>query len=380
VRPAWAEIDLDAIAANVSTIAERLSPGAKYLAVVKANAYGHGDVEVARAALGAGASWLGVILPAEGKRLRDAGIDARILLLHEPDPTDADAVVALGLTPSVFTEQGITALDEAAERANKHIAVHLKIDTGLNRLGVPLGRLDQAITALAKASRLEIEGVFSHFAFADQPDHPFIGTQVERFSDGLERLRAHGIQPPLRHLANSAATLTRPETHYDLVRVGIAMYGLAPGAALKDAMPYRPAMSIKARAAMVKRVTKGEGISYGLRYVLERDATIVSVPLGYGDGWVRAAGGKATALIGGRKHPTVGTVCMDSFMVDVGDTPADVGDEVVLLGRQGDEVIAAEDVADTLGTINYEVVTQVSSRMPRVYSGRAMMEGDGRQG
>jgi alanine racemase len=367
VRPAWAEIDLAAVEHNVREVRARLSPGTRYMAVVKANAYGHGAVEVSRAALAAGAEWLGVILVAEGRELRAAGIDAPILLLHEPDPSEADDVVALDLTPSVFTESGIAALDEAADRAGRRSNVHLKVDTGLNRLGIPLPRIGEAVTALAKARRLDVQGVFSHFAFADHPDHPFVDAQYARFAEALDRLRADGIEPPLRHLANSAAALVRPETHFDMVRVGIATYGLAPGPALEHAMRFAPVMSVKARAAMVKRVPAGEGVSYGLRYVLERESTIVSVPLGYGDGWVRLAGGAAHALVRGRRHPTVGTVCMDSFMVDVGDTPVEIGDEVVLIGTQGDEIIHADEVAEATQTINYEVVTRIGSRMPRVY-------------
>jgi len=367
MRPVWAEVDLNAIRSNVRAIKQRTK--AEYLAVVKANAYGHGDVEVSKAALGAGATWLGVILVAEGRRLREAGIDAPILALHEPDPSDAADAVALGLTPCVFTETGIAALDEAAERVRTRVPVHLKIDTGLNRLGIPVARIDEAVAALAKASHLDVQGVFSHFAFADQPDHPFIDTQIARFHDALDALGRHGIEPPIRHLANSAATLTRPETHFDLVRVGIATYGLAPGPRLSDAMTYAPAMSLKARVAMVKRIRAGEGVSYGLRFVAERDTTIASIPLGYADGWTRHAGGTATVLIGGKRCPAVGTVTMDSFMVDVGDDAVDVGDEAVLFGVQGNERVGAEEIADAMGTINYEVVTQVSSRVPREFIG-----------
>ncbi|MCA1831645.1 MAG: alanine racemase [Actinomycetota bacterium] len=367
MRPAWAEIDLDALGRNVATIRARLSPGARYLSVVKANAYGHGSVEVARAALNAGADWLGVILVAEARMLREAGIDAPILLLHEPHPEAAAECVALALTPVVFTEQAVAALDEAAEKAGRTVHVHIKIDTGLNRLGVPLPRLDELVNALAKSGRLEVEGVMSHFAFADEPANTFIDTQLSRFEDGCERLRSHGIQPAIRHVANSAATLTRSEAHFDMVRVGIAQYGLAPGPTLENAMDYAPVMALKARAAMVKRVSKGDGVSYGLRYVLERDGTIVSIPLGYADGWPRSAAGVTSVLIGGRRHRTVGTVCMDSFMADIGDFDCDVGDEVVLFGAQGNERISAEEVAEATGTINYEVVTRVSPRIPRVY-------------
>jgi alanine racemase len=372
MRPAWAEIDLDALGRNVAAIRRRLAPGTRYLAVVKANAYGHGAVEISHAALRAGADWLGVILVAEGRELRDAGIEAPILLMHEPHPDDAADAVALDLTPAVFTEPGIAALGDAADAAGRSVRVHLKIDTGLNRLGIPVARIDEAVNALAKAGRLEIEGVFSHFAFADQPGNPFVDTQWARFDDACERLRSHGIEPALRHLSNSAAALTRPETHLDMVRVGIAQYGLAPGPELRDAMEYAPVMALKARAAMVKRASKGEGVSYGLRYVLERDSTIISVPLGYADGWPRHAAGVTSILVGGRRHRTVGTVTMDSFMADIGDFACDVGDEVVLFGEQQGERITADEVADSTGTINYEVVTRVSSRIPRVY-----IRGDG---
>ena len=367
MRPAWAEIDLDAIEHNVRALRERLSPGTHYMAVVKADAYGHGAVEVSRAALSAGATWLGVILVGEGRQLREAGIDAPILLLHEPHPSDADEAVAFGLTPSVFTEGGIAALDDAADRAGRRVSVHVKVDTGLNRLGIPLARIDEAVTALAKARHLDVEGAFSHFAFGDAPANAFNDAQHARFVEALDALRARGVEPPIRHLANSGAALVRPDTHYDLVRIGIATYGLAPGPELADAMDYAPAMSVKARAAMVKRVPAGEGVSYGLRYTLERDATIVSVPLGYADGWVRLAGGTTSALVGGVRYPAVGTVCMDSFMIDVGDASVEIGDEVVLIGAQGDERIGADEVAQATQTINYEVVTRITARMPRVY-------------
>ncbi|HJR18841.1 MAG TPA: alanine racemase [Actinomycetota bacterium] len=366
-RPAWVEIDLKAIRANVRAIIEHLTPGTGYLAVVKANAYGHGDVGCAKAALQAGATWLGVILVDEAIRLRDAGIDAPILLLHEPPPDRAGDVVRHRLTPSVFTEPGIEALGAAAERAGAGLNVHLKIDTGLNRLGVPHERVEEFARALAKEPRLSIEGVFSHFAFADDPGNPFIDTQIQRYVGSLDRLAALGITPAIRHMGNSAAALTRPDAHFDLVRVGIATYGLTPAPALVGIVPLTPALSLRARVAMVKRVAAGEGVSYGLRYRLERPGTIVSLPLGYADGWVRALSGNAEVLIGGKRHPTVGTVCMDSFMADIGDEPCEIGDEAVLIGSQGSERITAGDVAGRIGTINYEVVTLLTQRLERVF-------------
>lgn len=366
-RPAWVEIDLRAIAANVRAIAEHVTPGTGYMAVVKANAYGHGDVPVAKAALRVGASWLGVILVDEGIRLRDAGIDAPILLLHEPPPDRADDVIRYRLTPSVFTEPGMGALGDAAERAGTSVSVHLKVDTGLNRLGVPHDRLEEFARALAKEPRLDVEAVFSHFAFADEPANPFIDTQLERFNEANDRLAGLGITPAIKHIGSSATALTRPDAHFDLLRVGIATYGLAPSPALERIVALRPALSLKAKVAMAKRVAAGDGVSYGLRYRLERPGTIVSLPLGYADGWVRALSGNAEVLIHGVRYPTVGTVCMDSFMADLGDDACEVGDEAVLIGVQGTERITAEDVATRIGTINYEVVTLLTSRLERVF-------------
>jgi len=368
-RPAWVEIDLGAVRSNVAAIVEHLTPGTRYLAVVKANAYGHGDVQVAKAALEAGAGWLGVILVDEAVRLRAAGIDAPILLLHEPPSDRAAEVIEQRLTPSVFTQAGIAALGDAAERAGVTLSVHLKVDTGLNRLGVPMEGIEEVAGLLAKEPRLDVEAVFSHFAFADDPGNPFIDTQLTRFADACDRLAALGVTPGLRHIGNSAAALTRPDAHFDMVRVGIATYGLAPAPALAGIVPLRPALSLKCKVAMVKRVAAGEGVSYGLRYRLERPGTIVSLPLGYADGWVRALSGNAEVLVGGKRYPTVGTVCMDSFMADLGDEGCEVGDEAVLIGAQGDERIPAEDVAARIGTINYEVVTLLTQRLDRVFVG-----------
>jgi alanine racemase len=366
-RPAWVEIDLGAVRANVEAVRKHLTPGTNYLAVVKANAYGHGDVACAKAALDAGATWLGVILVDEAIRLRDAGIDAPILLLHEPPPDRADEVVAYRLTPSAFTGPGIAALGDGAERAGTTLPVHLKIDTGLNRLGVPMPRLEEFAGLLAKEPRLDVAAVFSHFAFADDPGNPFVDTQLERFAEACDRLAAAGIAPGMRHMGNSAAALTRPDAHFDMVRVGIATYGLAPSPALEGIVPLRPALSLKCKVAMVKRVEAGEGVSYGLRYRLERPGTIISLPLGYADGWVRALAGRASVLVGGKRYPTVGTVCMDSFMADLGDDECEIGDEAVLIGAQGKERIPAEEVAGLIGTINYEVVTLLTGRLERVY-------------
>jgi len=373
-RPAWAEIDLGAVRRNVARIGDKLNENTQFMAVVKANAYGHGDVGVARAALEAGATWLGVILVDEGVRLREAGIEAPILLLHEAPVERIDEALANDLTPCVFTEKGLWLIGEAADRAHRPVRAHLKVDTGMNRLGVPIDHIEDFARALTKEPRVEIEAIYSHFAFADAPDNAFISEQLSRFADACDRLKAVGIEPAFRHMANSAAALTRPDAHFDMARVGIAMYGLSPGPKLDGIVELEPVMTLKARAAMVKRVPAGEAVSYGLRYKLRRPGTVVSIPLGYADGWPRALGSgrgasKAAVLIGGKRYPAVGTVCMDAFMVDMGDDSCDVGDEVVLIGSQGKERISADDLASALGTINYEVVTRISSRIPRVYCG-----------
>ncbi len=365
-RPAWAEIDLGAVRANVASIKGLLRSECRYMAVVKANAYGHGDVMVAKAALGGGADWLGVILVEEARRLRDAGIDAPIMLLHQPPDAQADDVVSLRLTPAVFTLGGLEALSAAAERAGATLDVHVKVETGLNRLGVPADALDEFATALSKHPRIEVQGVFSHFAVADPLDDPSIAMQQQRFAAALERLEAAGVTPAIRHIGNSATALTLPEAHLDMVRVGIATYGIAPAPSQRAVVPLRPVMELKARVAMVKRIAAGEGVSYGLRFRAQRDTTIATLPLGYADGWPRHATGRTFALIGGVPRPIVGTICMDAIMADLGDDECAIGDQAVLIGTQQGAHISADDVAEALGTISYEVVTGISARVERV--------------
>lgn len=368
-RPAWAEVDLVAIRGNVARIGARLAGGARIMAVVKANAYGHGDVGVARAALDAGAAWLGVILVDEGLRLRDAGIDAPILLLHEPPEERIDEAIASDLTPCVFSDRGVETVGAAADRAHASVKIHVKIDTGLNRLGCPPERLDDLVRALGKEQRLTVEALFTHFAFADQPRNPFIDEQLSRFAEACDRLERLGIVPAMRHVANSAASITRPDAHLDMVRLGVAMYGLSPGPDCDGIVELEPALALKARAAMIKRVRAGEAVSYGHRYRLERDGTIVTIPLGYADGWPRALTNNAEVLVNGKRHPAVGTVTMDSFMADLGDDDCEIGDEVVLIGGQGAERITTDEIAAREGTINYEVVTRISARVPRIFHG-----------
>jgi alanine racemase len=365
LRPTVAEVDLGAIRHNVGALKP---PEAELMAVVKANGYGHGDVPVAAAALEAGATWLGVALVEEGVRLREHGLRAPVLLLSEFPPGSATEVVGNQLTPTLYTEAGLDAVAGTARDLGRQVGVHVKVDTGMHRVGLPPSEV-VAFAGRAQASGLEVEGVWTHFARSEDADEPTTREQLKRFLEVLDDLDAAGIRPRYRHAANSGATLAWPEAHLDLVRVGIAMYGISPGPALDGRVDLRPAMSLRSRVSFVQRLPAGEAISYGHRYRLERDATIATVPVGYADGYLRALSNAARVLIGARRHPVAGSVTMDQLMVDCGDEPVHVGDEVVLFGRQGPGEIRAEEVAGWAGTIGYEIVCAVGTRVPREYRG-----------
>jgi alanine racemase len=366
-RPTVAVVDLDAIRHNVRTLKPKT---AELMAVVKANGYGHGAVQVARAAQAAGAGWLGVALVEEGVELRDAGITGRILVLSEFPLGSEKEALAAGLIPTVYTGEGLERLAEAARSLGRPVGVHVKVDTGMHRVGLDSYRIVPFVSALLEEV-LELEGLWTHFAKSEETDDPFTRWQLDRFNGVTATLRQAGVVPRYRHAANSAATIRFPESHLDVVRVGIAMYGLSPGPNLAEEAGWklRPAMSLKSAVTMVKRVPAGEAISYGQRYTLARPSTIVTVPVGYADGYSRMLSGKAEVLIRGRTYPVAGTITMDQLMVDCGDDHVEVGDEVVLIGEQGDERITADQVADWIGTIGYEVVCSVSERVPREYVG-----------
>jgi alanine racemase len=371
LRPVWGEVDLDALRVNTRVLAALARP-AVLLAVVKADAYGHGALPVARAALDAGATWLGVALVEEGAALRDAGIDAPILVLSEPAPAAAGAVVAHRLTPVVYTPAAIEALAKAVVDAGREttLAVHLKVDTGMHRVGCTVGDALGLVDAIGAHPELVLGGICTHFAVADDPEHPYTADQVASFDALLADLDRAGTRPPLVHAANSAGLLAGPAARYDLVRVGIGLYGVPPSEALADRAELQPVLSLHARVAHVKELPAGSRVSYGLRYQLERAARIVTVPVGYADGVPRnlgLVGGEV--LMHGRRFPVAGAVTMDQLMVDVGDAPVEVGDDVVLLGRQGDEEITAGEWAHRLGTIAYEIVAGIGPRVPRQYVG-----------
>lgn len=370
MRPAWAEVDLAAVAHNVTALSEHVAP-ARLCAVVKADGYGHGAIDVSRVALAAGAGWLAVALVEEGGALREAGIEAPILLLSEPRPEDMAPVVALGLRPTVYTPEAVDALTAAVTSEGVGpFPVHLKVDTGMHRVGAAPEDALAVAQRIVAGGELALEGVFTHFAVADEPENPLTTVQLERFEAVLGALDAAGVRAPLRHAANSAAALQRPETRFDLVRCGITVYGISPAPGVTGGLGLRPALSLRSRVSLVKRLDRGEALSYGQRYRLERRANIATVPIGYADGVRRRLselGGEV--LIGGRRRPIAGTVTMDQITVDCGDDPVQRGDEVVLLGRQGGEEITAQEWATKLGTIAYEVVCGIGARVPRIVTG-----------
>jgi alanine racemase len=375
LRPAWAEIDLDAIRHNAGVLAELAAP-ATVCAVVKAAGYGHGAAPVARAALEGGATYLAVALVEEGRQLRDAGITAPILVLSQPVPAAMDEVVDAGLIPSLYTDEGVASLVDALRAAPRRgpFAVHVKVDTGMHRVGAGPAEAVALAARIASQPELALEGVFTHLAVADEIGDPYTDRQLDVFDGVVAALAAAGVRPSQLHAANSAGAILHPRSRYDMVRCGIALYGLSPAAETRDhpdIIRLRPALSLKARVSHVKELGAGERLSYGLRYRLPQRSVIATVPLGYADGVTRglaAAGGGA--LIGGRWCPLAGTVTMDQLLVDCGPgADVAVGDEVVLIGRQGDEEIRAWDWALRTGTIAYEVVCGVSVRVPRTYGG-----------
>jgi alanine racemase len=368
-RWAWAEIDHDAIRHNVEVLRRAVAPSAVW-AVVKADGYGHGAIGVARSALEAGAEGLCVALIDEGAELRRAGVDAPILLLSEQPRADVARIAEHRLTPTVYTRpyvEALAALDLAAFDLDR-LDVHLKVDTGMGRVGVAPGDAPALAEIVRQhAPRLRLAGVATHLASADEITDPATPQQLATFESVLATLPPAPVETPLLHAANSAGALAHPLSRYSFVRAGIAIYGISPGHGVDHlCRELRPAMSLRARVSYLKRVEAGTRISYGLRHTFSRPTTVATVPIGYADGVPRRlfeTGGEV--LVGGRRCAIVGVVTMDQLMADVGDDPVAIGDEVVLIGAQGDERIAAEEWADRLGTIGYEIVCGVSRRIAR---------------
>lgn len=367
---AWAEVSLDAIRANVAELRRLVAP-AELCAVVKADGYGHGAVPVAQAALEAGATWLAVAQVPEAGALRQFGIEAPILLLSEPRPHEVQDALDARVEVTAYTPGLIAALGRAvASRGHRAWPVHLKVDTGMRRVGAAPGDALALAQAIDADPALTLAAVWTHCAVADEPDNPFTAVQLERYEDVLREIAKAGIDVPLRHAANSAAAIVHPASRYDLVRCGIAIYGIPPTPAMAGSVALRPAVRLATEVSLVKPVAAGEGISYGLRHRVERDTVVATLPIGYADGVFRRLGLEhQEVLIRGRRHPMVGVVTMDQLTVDVGpDSDVQPGDEAVLLGAQADDRITAEEWAERLGTISYEVVCAIGARVERRYS------------
>lgn len=378
----WAEVDLDAIGHNTRELRRVTDPGARLMVAVKANGYGHGALEVAHRALQSGADALGVARIDEGIQLRDAGVDAPILIFGYTDTALAEKLIAFDLTQTVFSLETAEVLSRAAVLSGSKIKVHLKVDTGMGRLGlIPDGRQASPsdmggtkrslsdVAAIAALSGLELEGIFTHFANADSADKTDADSQFELFLAFLDQLLHAGLEIPLRHAANSAAIIDMPHSHLDMVRAGISIYGLYPsGEVNRDHVHLQPAMALKARIISLKAVPAGFKVGYGGTHEVDKATTIATIPIGYADGLNRRLSSRGQMLVAGHRVPIVGQVCMDLTMLDVGEVPdVNLNDDVVVFGRQGDAILHVDEMAALLDTINYEIVSTISPRVPRVY-------------
>ena len=368
----YAEVDLDAIAHNVRAIKNHIGPSVALMAVLKANAYGHGALEIAQTVLRHGASWLVVAQASEGLPLRQAEITAPILVTGYTPASEVECAIAADLTLTV-TELDVAETIAAQSAAlGRRIPVHVKVDTGMGRFGLLPDEVVSFLLRLAAMPGLAVEGLFSHFAVADLRDKSYTWQQFQTFQEIVAGLKAAGHHIPVCHIANSAATLDLPATHLDAVRTGIAIYGMRPSDQVEPALPLRPALSLKSHVARVRTLPAGSSISYGRTYITPRAMPVALIPVGYGDGYHRLASNRGAVLIHGKRAPIVGRICMDQFVVDVSQVgPVKVNDEVVLIGQQGGEQITAAEVATWAETINYEVTCSLLPRVPRLYTGDA---------
>lgn len=371
-RPTYVEIDLDALRHNFRQVRERAGQDCGTLVVVKADAYGHGAVQVAPVLEKAGADMFGVAIVEEGVELRRAGISRPILVLGGIYPGQEETLLEQDMVPCLYDIEAARRLDAAAAQRGQVCPFHLKIDTGMGRVGYLPDELGEVLDALSRLENLQLEGVVSHLAVADEPDNPFTSEQVERFRQCLVRVRQAGFSPKYVHISNSAALFTRDLPECNLVRPGIVLYGALPSEPFRELLDLRPVMSFRSAVAQVKNVPAGSGISYGHRFVAERPSAIAAVPVGYADGFNRLLSCRGEVLIRGRRAPVAGTVCMDWILIDVTDIPGvAVGDEVTLLGRDNGNVVSAEEWAQKVDTIPYEVFCGVSKRVPRHFRGHS---------
>lgn len=364
----YVEVDLDAIAHNIRSLKHHIGHDVSLMAVVKANAYGHGAIQVSDTALAHGADWLAVARTSEGVQLRQAGIRAPVLVMNYVGRNDIETAVAHNLVITVTEWGAAEHISTLAVQNNKTVLVHVKVDTGMGRFGLLPDEVLPFVSRVAALPGIVINGIFSHFSVSDQADKAYTQQQYHTFERVLVDLETAGHTIPVRHIANSAATLDLPSTYLDAVRVGITTYGLKPSNEVTPVVPLRPALSLKSHVARVRTLPAGSSISYGRTFVTPHAMLVALVPVGYGDGYHRLLSNRGAVLINGQRAPIVGRVCMDQFVVDVSDVgPVNVDDDVVLIGQQGEGRISAEDVAGWANTINYEVTTGLLPRLPRLY-------------
>jgi alanine racemase len=366
MRPTFAEVNLAQLTANYRAIQAHVAP-AQVMPVIKANAYGHGLVPVARHLERLGVPYLGVALVEEGVALRENGITTPILVLGGSMREQVPLFLEHDLTIAAASLEKLAHVEEGARRLGKTARIHLKIDTGMGRLGVRWTNAAGFIEAALSSEHCQVEGIFSHFANADAADLTSAREQLQRFGEVLRFFHERGIAPPLRHMANSGAILQLPESHFDLVRAGIMLYGVYPSPAVQRTVAVWPALTWKSHAVYVKTLPPGHPVSYGSTWQADHPVRIITVPVGYGDGYFRALSNRGEVLIHGCRYPVVGRVCMDQIMVNVEQDTVYPSDEVILLGESGGASISAEELAERAGTIGYEILTNINGRVPRVY-------------
>ncbi|MGH7797655.1 MAG: alanine racemase [Candidatus Binatia bacterium] len=366
-RPTLCSIDHEALRWNLLQIRNKVGAKVKILSMVKANAYGHGAVAVAQTLAGAGGDAFGVATLEEGVELRQAGVRAPILILAGAYEDQLAAFFTHALTPVAHELTGLKQLDKAVKSRGRTLQVHLKIDTGMGRLGLVAAESERWLPEVKKLTALRIEGVFSHFSHAENVEGEYTRQQLEIFKRVVERLRAD-IRPALVHFANSAATITLPAAYFDMVRPGIMLYGVYPSPAMASQITLKPVLAWKTKILQLKKVPAGTSISYGQTFITQRESLIATLPVGYADGYQRLLSNRGVVLVGGQRAPVVGRVCMDLTMIDVTDIRnVKQGDEVALLGRQGTAEISADEIAAWANTISYEILTSISARVPRIH-------------
>ncbi|MGJ9459122.1 alanine racemase [Oceanobacillus sp. CF4.6] len=368
-RDTWVEVSMDAIESNVKTFKKHIQRNSKLMAVVKADGYGHGAVEVANAAIHAGANYLGVAFLDEALKLREAGIRTPILILGYSSPAAAREAVKNDISITVYSDESITEIINATKAYNKKAKIHLKIDSGMNRLGIrdkeEALRISQSMVAFPN---IELEGIFTHFADADHPESTYTYKQFHHFTAVIDYLEAHKIDIPIKHCCNSAGTIAYPDLHMDMVRVGISLYGLYPSKHLQGKIQLKQAMSFKTKPVMIKSLEEDEPISYGRTYTPKHKSTIATLPVGYADGFSRLLSNKGNVTVKGTHVPIVGRICMDQTMVDVtAVNTLNTNDVVTLFGDPEDGFISLGQVAEQMDTIHYEVACLIGKRVPRVY-------------